>query len=162
MTVDTKVQIQTFGIDRDREIELAKKNCIDKTVQVLPELFEKYRTAGITNIFILGTTPEWNDGEECEHGMQVLISNDRKEYKFTDIIEYFERFDADIDYENPGAEILNINIGVPHKICKDLGARVHSELFDILYHGLLTNWKLEITFLDNKVEVKHSAYRCGY
>lgn len=148
---------------RDEKIHKAKTECAQKALPILLKAFEKERTEGLSHIFVLGSTPEWNDGEDCVHRTTVFIENDRTNSKFTNVVEYFERFDDDMDYDNPPESVKAINCFLTHKEARDIENTFKKKYEDVLEEILGTNWKLEIEFLDNgEVKTTYGDYDCGY
>lgn len=169
MTVGTKtvnnniLQIELLIGAREETIHKAKTECSNKALPLLLKEFETEKVQDLTHIYVLGYTPEWNDGEECEHRTCVYIENDRANHKYTNVIEYHERFDYDLDYDNPPSHLLDINAGISREKARNLEEAFSKKYSNILEEVLGTNWKLEIEFLENgEVKITHGDYDCGY
>lgn len=169
MTVGTKTsnknltKIELLIGAREEAIYKAKVECSKKAFPILLEELKTEGTDGLTHIFVLGFTPEFNDGEECEHRTIVFIENDRSDHKYTNVIEYFERFDYDLDYDNPPSSVLAVNSGLSRDKANALEKAFMSKYSEVLEDVLGTNWKLEIEFLeDGEVKITNGDYDCGY
>lgn len=148
---------------REEKIHKAKAECAKKALPLLMKELQKEGTEGLSHIFVLGFTPEFNDGEECVHRTVVFIENDRSNHKYTNVIEYHERFDYDLDYDNPPSHIIDINAGISREQARELEDAFSKKYSYILEEVLGTNWKLEIEFLeDGEVKITHGDYDCGY
>lgn len=169
MTVGTKTsysnltKIELLISAREDKIQTAKAECARKALPLLMKELQKEGTEGLSHIFVLGFTPEFNDGEECVHRTVVFIENDRADHKYTNVIEYHERFDYDLDYDNPPSRILDINAGLTREQARNLEDAFSKKYSYILEEVLGTNWKLEIEFLeDGEVKITNGDYDCGY
>ena len=122
--------------------------------EVFKEVFEKH--PGLTYIVIRGYTPEFNDGEPCVHGQEVLFG-----YKWVGKQESFDFADYDLEEE----------------FCFDLETRTHcnsacntlndvsttlSDLEELLKEIYDTNFELKIRYSQGNVDINYDSYDCGY
>lgn len=156
---DTRKEINKLIALRDESISQAKAYCVERVTPMLSTLFEGIRKPNLTHIFVLGYTPAWNDGEECEHNTVAYVSN---KSSYPDILEYFERFDDELDWDNPDPKYALINSNLTHETAKDIGRKFVTEYQYLLEEVFGTNWRLEITFTDDGILLKHDEYDCGY
>lgn len=151
---------------REEKIHKAKAECAKKALPLLIKEFQKEKVQGLTHIFVIGSTPEWNDGEECIHRTTVFIENDRSTHTYTNVSEYMERMDdsGDVDYyDNPPNSVKVINETVSRNEAHSIENSFKQKYSDILEEVLGTNWKLEIEFLeDGELKITHDDYDCGY
>lgn len=150
--------IRTAISHRDAKVQELNNTCKEAAIDLLETYCEKYRTPGLTHIFIIGHTPSWNDGEECTHDTRVFIENDSN---YSDVEEYFEQvtnnFDADTD------ELLPlVNSCVEKETAKKLQSEVYSELDNVLQSVFITDFNISIRFLDGKIKIDVEDYDCGY
>lgn len=159
MATSTRQEINKLIALRDESISQVKAYCIESVTPMLSTLFEEIRQPNLTHIFVLGYTPAWNDGEECEHNTVAYVSN---KGNYPDILEYFERFDSKLDWDNPDPKYALINSKLAHEKALDIGRKFVAENQYILEEIFGTNWRLEITFTDDGILLKHDEYDCGY
>ncbi len=100
---------------------------------------------GLTNGMIVGYTPEWNDGEACEHSSDVQIR-----YMDNDITDFIEDIPEDYDdnsLSDQEGRAIEIKLAV---------------LDEILVHIYGTNYKFGFIIQDGEITIKHEEYNCGY
>lgn len=100
---------------------------------------------GLTNGLIVGTTPEWNDGETCEHKSYIQIR-----YMDDDIVDFIDNIPEDYDDNNltdSDGRAIEIKLSV---------------LDEILMHIYGTNYKFGFIIQDGEITIKHEGYYCGY
>lgn len=149
---------------REEKIHKAKAECAKKALPLLIKEFQKEKVQGLTHIFVIGSTPEWNDGEECIHRTEVFIENDRTDHKYTDVSEYMERVYDDADYyDDPPEHVKAMNVQINRNDAQKISLAFKQKYGDILEEVLGTNWKLEIEFIeDGELKITHDDYDCGY
>jgi hypothetical protein len=115
----------------------------------------------LEHIFVLGYTPEWNDGEECTHSSEVFISKDAPRAWDT-VDEYVERLYWRDESECPEAyKNSNQNLSLEDaKAIKDI--LYNAQFEDGLNEVLETNFNIVIDFTGETVEVNVSYYECGH
>lgn len=112
-------------------------------------------------IFILGSTPKWNDGEECTHDSDVFVDNTEGSY-WNNIPEYLERlyYGEEDDYPD---EYKNSNKGLSsedvQKIKNTLSASKLEDGLEIIYE---TDFNIIIDFTGETVTVTVKDYDCGH
>lgn len=100
---------------------------------------------GLTTGMIIGYTPEWNDGDACEHSTDVQIS-----YLDEDQVIDFLELDEDHEFNNLSREEGRI---IEKKF----------DLVDVILQEIYgTNYKFAFTIIDGNITIKHEEYYCGY
>ncbi|AFC21607.1 hypothetical protein GAP32_157 [Cronobacter phage vB_CsaM_GAP32] len=114
----------------------------------------------LDKIFIIGSTPEWNDGEECVHESEVLIEN-RNGDGWYDMRTYVDRmyWDAEVVPD----EFLHINMNLsPEDLSKIRLILLNAGLEDDLEAVFETNYHIIIDMTGEDVEVIVEDYDRGY
>lgn len=129
-------------------IEKLKDDCIELKAE-FPEL---------EHIFVLGYTPEWNDGEECEHSSEIYImnNNDRSWDTVQDYLEYVYNSEYPIEFKDS-----NIGLSTDDAIkIKDI---LHSAKFEdgleVVYE---TNFNMVIDLTSFDIKITVEEYDCGH
>lgn len=121
----------------------------------------KAQFPALEHIFVLGYTPEWNDGEECTHSSEVFISKDAPRVWDT-VDEYVERLYWRDEEECPPAyKTSNQNLSVEdaQKIKDILRAAKFEDGLEVVYE---TNFNIVIDFTGDTVQVTVEDYDCGH
>lgn len=118
-------------------------------------------------VYIIGFTPEWNDGEECYHESDVYIDGTSL---FNGISSVFDRLYDCYDVNNQS----NLDEHVPkylhhiNKKLKNSELEKINEFFrkysieDTLQTVFNTNWIITIDFRGDNVVITKDDYECGY
>jgi hypothetical protein len=120
----------------------------------------KAQFPALDHIFILGSTPEWNDGEECTHDSEVFVDNTEGSF-WNNVSEYLERlyYDED-DYPQ---EFKESNKGLTAKEVENIKDILNSSKFEsgleVVY---TTNYNIVIDFTGESIEVSVKEYDCGH
>lgn len=117
------------------------------------ELKSKY--PNLDYIFILGSTPEWNDGEECTHSSSVYIENTSN---YTECEEYFDRLSGEFP-DNFKDYNKNLKKHEVNEIKSIISKSRLKYILEIIYE---TNFNIVIDFTENDVNVTVEEYECGY
>lgn len=163
MTVDTNMFKNTKKAVKDYldNIERMKKE-IQNTfiVQLTEDLKElQVKFPNLDKIFVLGSTPEWNDGEECLHRSKVYISN-IPDSRRDDMYEYVDRMYW--DEEQVPDEFLTVNTGLTEEEAQEVHQILRTANFeDCLEQVFETNFRIEID-LTSEIKVTVDSYECGY
>lgn len=100
---------------------------------------------GLTTGMIVGYTPEWNDGDACEHSTDIQIA-----YLDEDCVADFMELPEDYEFNNLSREDARV-------IEKEL------DLVDVILQEIYgTNYRFAFTIVDGTVTIKHEDYYCGY
>ncbi len=131
--------------------EVYKSLIKDHSNEIIKEIIKDLgiRFPGLQSGTIIGYTPQFNDGDECEHGSEI-----------------------EIDYINVGAlrEVLKkVGIEDEREVENNLTSSegdivlTELELIDVILretHG--TNYKFGFVIVDGTVTFKTGYYDCGY
>lgn len=156
MATNFAKQLKDIGIKRDNQIELLKEDAREKGVQIIKQFFEELFDANpkLTHVFCTGSTPEWNDGEECFHETNILIYNDI--YGWSEVAEFLEINEGwHYDSENPSEELIAINKDLAMCECRDIEDQIP---IDAMSEALGTDWLVKAT----REGIEFSVYKCGY
>lgn len=127
----------------------------------------KQKFPNLDVIYIVGTTPEWNDGEECTHDSEIFIDASSK---YSGLGDLYERMYGCYDLNDQADLDENVPTDL-HKVNKKLTKEEVSEINEILYAAQLeknletvfdTNWMIFIDFRNGNTEVTKEDYECGY
>lgn len=152
------VAVQTYK----RELAEMQKALREKFIAELEQDLYAVRAAfpGLDKIFILGSTPEWNDGEECVHESDVYIENLQNE-RWDEMSDYVERIYWD-DEEVPD-EFLHINTALTKEQVSNLkGILRAAKLEDNLQVVFDTNYHVIIDLTEPTIKVRVKDYDRGY
>ncbi|AFC21605.1 hypothetical protein GAP32_155 [Cronobacter phage vB_CsaM_GAP32] len=134
--------LEQFKTAREVYLSLINEHSDDIIREIVKELGIKY--PGLTTGMIIGYTPEWNDGEACEHSSDIQIQY------IDDSIEEFMDLAEDHEFNNLSREDAR-------EISKEL------DLVDIILHEIYgTNYQFAFTIIDGTVTIKREYYECGY
>lgn len=135
--------LEQFKIAREVYLSLINEHSSDIIHEIIKELGIK--NPGLTTGMIVGYTPEWNDGEACEHSSDIQIN-----YLDEDSVIEFMNLPDDYEFNNLSRETAR-------QIEKEL------DLVDVILHEIYkTNYRLAFTIVDGTVTIKHEEYYCGY
>lgn len=135
--------LEQFKTAREVYLSLINEHGSDIIKEIVTELGIKH--AGLTTGMIVGYTPEWNDGEACEHSTDIQIG-----YIDEDCATDF--MDLPEDYE-----FNNLTRDDSRAIEKEL------DLVDVILQEIYgTNYRFGFTIVDGTVTIKHEEYYCGY
>lgn len=159
VAIDFAKLLKDIGTKRDTQIELLKEGSREHGKQIIEQLFADLFAANpkLTHVFIAGSTPLWNDGEECYHSTDMWIHNDTSEVdSWSEMGDFLEgKLGWDFDCDEPSEEILEINAGLSKSECRDIEDQIP---VDAMSEALGTNWLIIAT--RNGVELQE--YKCGY
>ncbi|QOI71092.1 hypothetical protein pEaSNUABM12_00154 [Erwinia phage pEa_SNUABM_12] len=119
----------------------------DIIVELLNDIQSRHPKFNATTI--VGYTPEWNDGEACEHSSDICVSylSDDILDKLTDMTELLGE-----DFE------LN---DMSREEARDIEKQLN--LADVILQEIYgTNYQLGAIFVDGTFKLFHSEYECGY
>ena len=134
--------LEQFKTAREVYLSLINEHGDDIIRDIVKELGIKH--PGLTTGMIIGYTPEWNDGEACEHSTDIQITY------LDDSIEEFMDLDVDHEYNNLSREESRI-------IEREL------DLVDVILHEIYgTNYQFAFTIIDGNITIKRDYYECGY
>ncbi|AQW88681.1 hypothetical protein FDH34_gp156 [Serratia phage BF] len=129
----------------------------DKLKSDCTELKSAY--PNLDRIFILGSTPEWNDGEECTHDSSVYIENTSN---YSDCKEYFECVFGWDEPEIP-EHLVDSNKNLSDNDVTEIKNIIRqSGLENILEVIYETNFNVVIDFTGDEVQVTVEDYECGH
>lgn len=125
------------------------------------DLYELRREfPNLDKIFIVGSTPEWNDGEDCVHESSVYIENVPDE-RYDEISEYVERIYW--DEEKVPEEFLHINTALTNEEVLKIYKILHDSKFeDSLQVVFDTNFHVIIDLTEETIKVTVTDYDRGY
>lgn len=135
--------LEQFKTAREVYITLLNDHHDEIMKQFIQELGIQHN--GLTNGMIIGYTPEWNDGESCEHSSDIQIR-----YMDHDIGDFIEDVPEDYD-DNSLSDVEGRAIEVKLAV-----------LDEILVHIYGTNYKFGFIIQDGEITIKHTSYDCGY
>lgn len=121
----------------------------------------KSQFPALDHIFVLGYTPEWNDGEECTHSSEVYISTDSSRVWDT-IDEYVGLLYCGDEDECPEAyktSNQNLSFEDAQKVKDILCAAKFEDGLEVVYE---TNFNIIIDFTGDIVQVIVKDYDRGY
>jgi len=157
MFTNTKNAVKDYLNDIERMKKEIQSTFIVQLTEDLKELQQKY--PNLDKIFVLGSTPEWNDGEECNHYSNVYITNisdscNDEMYEYVDRVYY--------DEDQVPDEFLYVNVNLSVKEAQEVHGILRTANFeDCLEQVFETNFHIIIDMTsDIKVTVKD--YECGY
>lgn len=161
----TKNATKTYRQEVKRLKNELQNSFIDDLQYDMQDLKEKFPNLDV--MYIIGTTPEWNDGDECVHRSEIFIDS-RNSY--SGLAEIFERIYDCFDHNDQ--EELDEKVPVDmHHVNKKLSKDDINDITEILYTAQLeknletvfdTNWMIFIDFRSEKVVVSKEDYECGY
>ena len=157
MFKNTKDAVKQYLNDIEKMKKEVQNTFSIQLAQDMKELKDKFPR--LDKIFVLGNTPEWNDGEECFHESTVYIAN-IPDARGDDMYEYVDRMYWDED-QVPD-EFLTVNTGLTIEEATEIHNILRTANFeDCLSAVFETNFQVIIDFTDDiKVIVK--PYECGY
>lgn len=159
MAIDFAKLLKAIGTKRDNQIALLTEGAREHGKQIIEQFFADLfaENTKLTHVFIMGSTPLWNDGEECYHSTEIIIHNDAGEQdSWSEMSEFLEcKLGWDVDYDDPSEEVLEINAGLSKSECRDIEDQIP---VDAMSEALGTNWLIIAT--RNGVELQD--YECGY
>lgn len=154
-------QYEEVNAELNKQISENGKQFLESVFQ---EIFDQ--NEGLKLIYILGWTPNFNDGEPYTHSQKSFVGSSRHcswrnglSYDF-DERELYEEFEVEFDEEDGDTVISHINSG-----CKTLDqvikqVEAYEELVERFYD---TNFEIKITLNDEgKVVVDQDWYDCDY
>ncbi|SOK58961.1 hypothetical protein [Yersinia phage fHe-Yen9-03] len=119
----------------------------DIIVELLNDIQSRYPTFNATTI--VGYTPEWNDGETCEHSSDICVAY------LTD--EVLDQLDDILRKLGEEFEFNDMSREDARAIEKELN------LADVILQEIYgTNYQLGAIFVDGTFHVSHTEYECGY
>lgn len=155
--------VKTAVTDYQETLKTLKKNLQAKFLDELKcdcaEL--KAQFPALDFIFVLGETPEWNDGEECTHDSEVFITHDDTR-SWDTVSEYVERLYWRDESECPEAyKTANSNLSIEdaQKIKDILSAAKFEDGLEVVYQ---TNFNIVIDFTGETVQITVKEYDCGH
>jgi len=155
--------VKTAVTDYQETLKTLKKNLQAKFLDELKydcaELKAHFPT--LEHIFVLGYTPEWNDGEECTHSSEVFISKDAP-HVWDTVDEYVERLYWRDEEECPPAyktSNQNLSIKDVQKIEDILREAKFEDVLEVVYE---TNFNIVIDFTGETVQITVKEYDCGH
>lgn len=163
MIVDINMFKNTEQAVKDylNEIERMKKEIQDtfivKLSEDLKELQAKY--PNLDKIFVLGSTPEWNDGEECFHDSDVYIAN-IPDSRSDDMYEYVDRIYYNED-QVPD-EFLSVNVSLSESEVQGIKAILRTADFEEFLQQVFDTDFHIIIDLTSDIKVTVKPYECGY
>jgi hypothetical protein len=143
------------------EIEKMKKEIqnifISQLKLDMKELKNKF--PNLDAIFVIGSTPEWNDGEECLHSSNVYITN-FPESRCDDMYEYVDRMYW--DEEQVPDDFLTVNTNLTESEGQEIHQILRTADFeDCLETVFETNFQIVIELAD-EIKVTVNPYESGY
>lgn len=165
MIVDTNMfdNVKTAVTEYQETLKVLKAKLQDEFLEKLKvdcaEL--KAQFPALDFIFVLGETPEWNDGEECTHDSEVFITHDDSR-SWDTVSEYIERLYWRDEEECPAAyKTANSNLSNEdaQKVKDILRAAKFEDGLEVVYE---TNFNIVIDFTGSNVEVTVQDYDCGH
>ncbi len=161
----TKTATDTYRREVKRlKTELQNSFLLDLAYD-MDDLKEKFPNLDV--IYITGTTPEWNDGEECLHRSETFIDAHNSHSGLGDLFGRLYNC-----YDINDQEDLDEHVPVDlHQVNKKLTKEEVYEINEILYSAQLeqnletvfdTNWMIFIDFRNGNTEVTKEDYECGY
>lgn len=145
-----------------KELQKLQSGLRDRFMVQLAQDFYALRSAfpNLEKLFILGHTPEWNDGEECVHESQIYFENKENE-RWDDMGEYVDRiyYDADVVPE----EFLTVNIRLTSEEVSSIRtilrtAKLESNLSAVFE----TNFQIIVDLTEEDIKITVDDYECGY
>ena len=119
----------------------------DHSNEILKEIIKELGISypGLTSGMIIGYTPNWNDGDACEHSSDIQIS-----YLDEEALVTFMELEEDHEFNN-------LSSTDSRKIENELN------LVDIILQEVYgTDYQFGFTIIDGTVTIKHEYYECGY
>lgn len=165
MIVDTNMSFEKSNVAVQKykeELEKIQKLFQENFIKEIEQDFYALRSAfpELDKIFILGSTPKWNDGEECFHSSNIYIENIPDE-RWDDMSEYVERIYWDTD-QVPD-EFLHINTNLTkHQVAQIKDILCTANLENNLEEVFKTNFHVIIDFTEPDIKVIVEKYECGY
>lgn len=161
----TKTATNTYRNEIQRLKTELQNSFLSDLAYDMDDLKEKFPNLDV--IYITGTTPEWNDGEECTHYSEIYIDASSKYSGLGDLYErMYECYDL-----NDQAELDECVPKDLHHVNKKLSKDELEEINEILCAAQLeknletvfdTNWMIFIDFRNGNTEVTKEDYECGY
>lgn len=157
MFKNTHQAVKDYLNEIERMKNEIKNTFIIQLSEDLKELQVKY--PNLDKIFVLGSTPKWNDGEECFHMSYVYIENS-PDSRSDDMYEYVERMYY--NEEEVPDEFLTVNVNLSDIEVQEIKEILRTADFeDFIQQVFDTNFHIIIDMTsDIKVSVK--PYECGY
>lgn len=160
----TKTATDTYRREAKRlKTELQNSFLLDLQYD-MKDLKDKFPNLDV--IYITGTTPEWNDGDTCEHSSEIFIEA-AKHSGLGDL--YGIMYNC---YDINDQEELDKKVPVDlHHVNKKLTKDEIYEINEILYTAQLeknlttvfdTNWMIFIDLRSEDPAVTKEDYECGY
>lgn len=151
----------------------AVKNYVDQLEKMKTELRNTFTTIladdfyalrhafpGLEKIFVVGWTPEWNDGEDCYHNSSVYIENDPN-LRWDDMGEYVDRIHGDDSVVED--EFLHVNTSLSKEEVKKIKSILsETNLEENLHEVFGTNYNIIIDLSEEDIKVHVKGYHCGY
>ncbi|SOK58962.1 hypothetical protein [Yersinia phage fHe-Yen9-03] len=141
-----------------KQIKITLRNELNEKLKSdSTELKETY--PNLDRIFFLGSTPHWNDGEECSHKSYVYIENGSG---YSDCCEYFECVYGWDNPEIPDHLIKsnkNLNDNEIHAIKNIIRNSGLEKILEVIFE---TNFNVIIDFTGDEVQITVADYDCGY
>ena len=139
-----------------KELADAKKAFKVKARKIWPafvnSLFAEH--PNLNCVVILGSTPSWNDGDECVHSEEIFVN---------DLDECAEILGEDADTcgdgKAPAWTLLNEKLPSKEATSISKALKALEGLREIIYG---TNWQLRLERQDGKVKITKKDYNCGY
>ena len=152
------VAVQTYK----RELAEMQKALREKFITELEQDFYALREEfpGLDKIFVLGCTPEWNDGEECVHESDIYIENQQDE-RWDEMGLYVDRMYW--DEEEVPDDFLHINTALSKEQVSQIKEILRKAKFeDNLETVFETNFNIIVDFTEQDIKVHVEDYDRGY
>jgi len=132
-----------------------KENGEEVVKEVFKSIFDEHE--GLNVVGIVGWTPEFNDGEPCEHTQSTFVGRTWGSANYIDFEDEPGNFEEDFELQENGTH-LNSNCTTLDKAFEQIKA--YEELIQRVYY---TDFRLVIKREEGGGVVIHSEeYDCGY
>lgn len=135
--------LEEFIAAKAEYLRLINEHGSDIMADLILKLHQEYPNFNVLSI--KGTTPEWNDGDTCEHSSEVNV--------------YYVDDDVEHDLELPDG--FEYNLGLTREEAREIEKELNL-IDDMLVEIYGTNYKLAAAIVDGQVQINHEEYYCGY